>query len=944
MGVPQTRARSERAGTAFVGRRAQLRALRAALRAAAAGRGAVMLVGGEPGAGKTSLVERLVARAPGAGVAVRWTTCHDGAPSFWPWIELVRGLRDAPPPELASPEPDAEAAAGRHEHDRFLLFSRAASFLRAAAEGQPLLLVIDDLHCADVASLLLLEFLAREVRSSRILVVGTYRDVEIGASHPLGDVLDRLAGAGHHLVLHGLTPSEVADLAAQLTGSAPDAGTVAALHERTGGNPLFLRELLWLAGQGERWDEVVPDAARDVILRRLRRLSGPCRAMLDVAAVVGQQFRLRLMEAVSDLSEEELTPALDEAVRARLLEPVPGGVPRFRFVHALMREALYRGLDAGDRRRLHGRTADAIERVFGDGLEHRSAQLAHHLRMTEDPARHAAAAAHAVDAGRLAVRHLAYEGAIGHFEDALDLLGTARPARSCEVLLELAGARMRAGQIAAGRAAYGRAAAAARAAGDAGALAAAALGVGVGTTVGVVDDLEIRLLDEALGVVGESDAGLRTRLLGRLATALHSTSSLGPRMALSDQAVAAARRLEDPGALAATLLDRNNALATAETVESRLAMCDEAVRLAVGEGDHALVLRGRTARMGVLLELGRIDELRVELEICDGMTRELRLPQFAWRVLLVRSSQAALAGRLEEAEALAVEALEAGRRVQYPGIEVYQLAVMAVIRHLQGRMGELEEPLRAMVAGFPDVPDWRCSLALSLCHAGRIEEARAEFDLLAAEDFAALPRSVRPSALATLSLVCDALGDARRAGALHARLLPHAGSVVPLGLTATGCLGAASLYLGMLSCSLERWEEARRHLQAAIGLNGRMDARPWVAASRLQHARALRGIGHPDALACAEDEVRRAEETSRALGLRLWPGGVHGPVAASPLSRRELEVARLVADGLGNREIAERLFISKRTAETHVENIRRKIGAGSRNGIVSWVLRHPEGA
>src|SRR5207247_4690698 len=232
---------------------------------------------------------------------------------------------------------------------------------------------------ADSASLLLLQFLARELAGSRLLVIGTYRDVEVGQDHPLRDLLRRIPGSCLHHLLGGLEPAQVAELMELLTGTAPDGELVASVHRRTGGNPLFVRELLGLLAAGDGADEGVPDGVREVIQCRLDRLSDPARALLAAAAVIGPQVRIDLLEAVCDASAEELAAGLAEAGGARLLEEVAGVVPRHRFTHVLVREVICSGLPAPTRRRLHHRAGAAIEDLFGEGVDWRLPQLAHHF-------------------------------------------------------------------------------------------------------------------------------------------------------------------------------------------------------------------------------------------------------------------------------------------------------------------------------------------------------------------------------------------------------------------------------------------------------------------------------------------------------------------------------------------------------------------------------------
>jgi DNA-binding CsgD family transcriptional regulator/tetratricopeptide (TPR) repeat protein len=920
--------------------------------AAVAGHGGLALVGGEPGIGKTRLAEEVARRARDAGVRVLWSSCWQdhGAPPFWPWIQLLREhARERDPadlraelgpdageigrlvPELVGrqvqPQPDGGGA-------RLRLFDGVAAFLRRAASTSPLLLVVEDLHWADTGSLLLLRFLASGLRGSPLLVLSTYRDVE--ARTALEALLSTLAATREHLVLEGLTAAEVAELMGQLSGTRPQPEQASSMHRRTNGNPLFVRELVRLPADPCGADGRLPEGVREVVQRRLDRLSAPCSQLLAAAAVIGERFRLDLLQAVSGLEDEVLAGLIEEAVAAHLVEEVAGAAPAHRFTRALVQEVLYQGLASGRRRQLHHRVGRAIEELHGHDLEPRPAELARHFRLAGDHGDRVRAVQYATLAGRTAMRLLVFEEAAAHFVSALEMLGANRPANpeSCELLPLLARALKAAGEVAAARAAYERAADLARSLGAAGPLAEAALGIGTGTTVGVVDDVEIHLLERALDAVGDDDA-VRARLLARLARALHSTTSLERRRGLGDAAVAIARRVGDPPTLAAVLLDHCVIISSSASPEDALAVSGEVIHLADRMGDDELSLRARRMRIGNLLELGEVEAVRAELEISDRMARELRRPEHRWHGPLVRSGLATIAGRFEEAEELAHMGLRLGRIAQEPGIAVYHQALIVFVRHLQGRLPQLASQLTDQVARYPAVADWRCVLALALAAAGRHEDARRELEMAAADDVAVLSRqhSTRYS-LAMLALACDALGDRRRAEALHPLLAPHAAYFVQLGRSGTGCLGSMAHYLGVVCCTLSRWkEEAVRHLETAIEMNSGIGAAALVAGSRFECARALRAVGGAAAEARAAEHLDRAREAATALGLGApRTTAVSGP----PLSRREREVAELVAAGLSNAEIAERLVISKRTAENHVDHIRQKLGMASRAGIISW--------
>jgi len=909
----------------FVGRQRDLDELGESLAGAVAGRGSLVLVAGEPGIGKTRLADELArgaARSLGAGVL--WGSCWegDGAPAFWPWIQALRdhaGRRD--PATLRAELGDGAAdvarlvpgLAGRlgelppspalePDQARFRLFDAVAGLLKRAGEAEPLLLVLDDLHWADRSSLALLRFVARELRDARLLVLGTYRDVELGRS-PAAEPLAKLAGRARHLTLGGLGEDDVAELLALTTGRPPGAELALAVHRRTGGNPLFVREVARLLAAEDR--PAIPEGVREVLRRRLDRLPAGCADHLAVAAVLGQEFRLDLLGAVSGRSTEAQLALLDQAVEARLVERAPGTVAGYRFTHALLREVLYERLPAASRIALHRRAGQAIEERFAADLEPRLAELAHHFRQAAAAGEHRKAVHYATLAGRRALDQLAYAEAATHFERALEALDLepAGPAQRCELELALGEARMAAGEIAAARAGYERAARLARGIGAAEPLARAALGLGSEVTALVVDELQVRLLEEALEALGADDGVLRARVLARLAVTLVFTPAVARRADLSEQAVAMARRVGDPATLAAVLYDRHLAVWGPDNPADRLAIASEVVELAERCGDRALALQGRGLRTADLLELGDPTALRAEIEAYERAATQLRQLHYLWHVPLLRATQALLAGRFDEAERLASEGLAVGQRAHDQAVGVYVPVVVAVVRWLQGRLPELEGGVRELVARYPAVPAWRGALVLALALDGREDEARAELDWLAARDLADLPRDQQWLCnLALLAMACQRLGDRRRAAVVYELLLPCAGRLVPTTRLAVGCLGAVSHYLGILAATLGRWDDAAGHLEEAVETSTRAGAVPFLALSRYEHARALRGRGAPGDRELASEQLREATATARALGLGLPAQPEEAPALASPaVFRREGEYWTIAYRGAATR-------------------------------------------
>jgi class 3 adenylate cyclase len=346
----------------FVGRDAERAWLSAALDSALGGQGQLVLIAGEAGIGKTRVAEELAAEARAREVRVVWGRCHEaeGAPAYWPWRPALPELAEAAAGDGPAAQLDPEMA-------RFRLFDAMTASLREAAADTGLVVVLDDLHWADRASLLLLEFVARELAGSRLLLVGTYRDVEVDRRHRLSGTLAELfrQPVTSCLTLGGLEQGQVGRFIANVAGIDPAADLVAALHGQTEGNPYFVSELVRLLAAEHRLEASgllgggVPEGVRHVIGRRLNRLPEAVNACLAVACVQGREFDLDVVARAAGLPSDEVLDALEEAMDARLV--TEGTRPgRFRFAHALVRETLYDELPVRRRRRLHDQVGAAL--------------------------------------------------------------------------------------------------------------------------------------------------------------------------------------------------------------------------------------------------------------------------------------------------------------------------------------------------------------------------------------------------------------------------------------------------------------------------------------------------------------------------------------------------------------------------------------------------------
>ncbi|MFQ5697401.1 MAG: AAA family ATPase [Myxococcota bacterium] len=887
----------------FIGRVRALDRLHRSLADALSGRGRLVLLVGEPGIGKTRTAEELAHGAREAGAEVLLGRCveGEGAPAYWPWVQIVRawveerddaeiarlfGARAAligrAIPEVAArlggaqPEPDLEPAEAR-----FRLFDALCGFLRAAARERPLVLVLDDLHRADRPSLLLLQFLVRELRDAHILVLGTYRDSELvrdaGLARILGEIVRE--DPSRSLGLEGLDRGEVARFLEETTGESPPETLVTSLWERTGGNPFFLRQVVQLLEDEGRleapsadgsWDVPLTRGVREAIRRHLDGVSEACRAMLEVASVAGREFGLRTLAEAMQESSERLLERLDEAVASHVLTEPSEAMGGYRFAHSLIRETLYGELSASRRSELHRRTGEALLGVHGADVERHLSELAFHFVQAAPAGAAEPAIEYSIRAASRATAQLAYEQAVTHLEHALAALGYAHPdePRRCELLIRLGAAHWRAGEGERARERYLAAADVARTLGEPERLARAALGLGVWDQDDIVDEVLVGLLEEALEALPASDSGLRARAMGRLARELRFTAPPERLARLSQGGVEMARRVGDSAALAEALVARHWALWGPGNTEDRFAAAVEIVTLAEEIENPVLGLQGHQFQLADLLELGDLPAVDTEIDRITWLADDLQRPQHLWFATVFRAMRAQMNGHFSEAETLATAALEIGERVHRETAIGWHASQTAAIQRARGRLEEAATALGIFRRQFPWVATWRAEWILALAQLGHTDRARRELDLFAAADF----RDLRPdgtwlATVAFLAEACSLLEDRERAAALYGLLEPHAARIVstPPGVT---CYGSADRFLGLLAATLGRGSEAAHHLERALEVNSAIGARPLVAQTLVDRAALQLAHGARGDRKAASRDLGAALETARELGMR----------------------------------------------------------------------------
>ena len=869
-------------GPIFVGRDSELGELRRAWDETAPGGVRLMLLAGEPGVGKTRLAGELAMQVHSEGAIVLAGRCDEdlGVP-FQLFVEPLRHFIEHVSPEelvdqlgrfsgeLVRLVPElAERVPGLPppleadpETERYRVFDAVATWLAEVSASRPFLLVLDDLHWAAKPNLLLLRHVLRSRPVARLLVVGTYRDTELTHDHPLGELVAdlRRGTAMDRIVLQGLSQDGVTAYLEEAAGrelAEQDVAVARAIHAETQGNPFFVREVLRhlvetgaVQRRNGRWDSRlpvgdlgIPEGVRDVVRRRLSRLSERCNRLFKVAAVVGMEFDLPVIEAAGDLDEEAALTALEDAIAARVVTETPTQVLRYRFSHALIRETIYGELSKARRATLHRRVAEALEAVHAGSLDQHLQALAHHYARAAVPgAPNSKAVSFARQAGDRALVQLAHHDAVKFYQQAIDLLeiskGQHEGGERLDLLIRLGEAQRRAGDpahrdtlIAACRLARDR--------GDAGALAAAALSNnrGMFAVIGAVDEDRTAMLEAALEAQGQAETALRARLLANLAVEVVYGRDRDRRHLLSAEALSMARRLGDERTLAQVLLARIVAIWGPDTVEERLVASEELLAVATRLDDAVLVCSGCWHRFMAAMEAG--DEVEADrcLDRAEGLAAELGQPTMRWLTMILRANRTLSMGLIDESKDVAERAFELGQSAGHPDAFLYYGIHAFNVRFERGQLGEITNDVIRIAAANPGVASVRASLALVYAETDQLDQARPVFESVVHE-LPHIPREASwPRAATQAALTCVRLGDRNRAATLLELLAPYADQIVCTGLT---WAGSVDHYLGLLAATLGRLDEADERLAHAELVHERIPAPTWLARTRMERGRAL---------------------------------------------------------------------------------------------------------
>ena len=980
--------------TPFTGRSQELAELHQLQEDAARGEGALVLIAGEAGLGKTRLTSELTLAARRGGTLTLVGQCIEGAATpFLPFLEILERLeRSLPPTGLREVLGDAAPAAARlvpelrrhfsnlpepialpAEQERRMLLNGLCDVFARVSLRQPLTLTLEDLHWADDSTLVLVQHLAPRLEDLRLLVVATYRDDEIHPAHPLAKPLEALRRREHtHTIrLRRFAAADVEAMLQARSGLSPPASFVDVIHRETEGLPLYVEEVYQhladagrLFGLDGAWqddlelvEDDVPQSVRLAIGRRLEQVSPACRHLLAQAATTGRSFTFELLHALEPDDEDAVLDALDEGVAAQLIGASAGeSEDRFRFHHELIRQTLLSELTPPRRRRVHARVAEALQQIHPPDRVGVAAEITQHLVQAGSAADPAQTARYAQAAGREAVAATGYAEAVTHFELALEAVEGRADATDeirCALLLELGDAQRRAAAIKESMESFQAAASLARSLDSVEDFARAALGFEDAYLVSGLPrqdtaDPSVMLQEEALKELSDQDSALRAMVLAALARAVHFQGHQEQGLELSGAALEMARRVADRDAVLYALHARRIAIWGPEDLQGRLDVATELMEAAAAAGNSELALDGRQWRIDAFFEQGDLDLVESEIDAFERAADELGQPSLQIYPPMHRGVLALLQGRYDDADRYFREISRIGELAQSENAAIAFGLGRVELEMARGSNPKPEEELlRRFATRHPQIPSFACDLARLLAWDNRHDEARADLSRLVPQADSWPRDNNWLPAIIYLSVAAYMVRDTDSGAVLYQLLEPFAGRYAIAG---ANHFGAVSRYAGLMATLLERWDVAQDEFERAIEMNIKLEAWPHLAHCRHEYAEMLLQRGGPADHERAHDLLEGAIDAYRELGIvadrvraeatleQLRTAPPEAPRHPDGLTPREVEVLRLV--GLRSRGIAEDLVIAPATVTRHISNILNKTGLSNRTELSRYASEH----
>ena len=996
-----TRALRDRSGTpayadVFVGRKAELHQLRAAFDACVSGRGSVTALAGEPGIGKTALCDRFGAQASALGAALMLGHCRERQTCrepYAPFVEIFRrwdsyrdppllraqgevGAHDLTPlvPELADQLEVDPRTADTPENQRWRMFDAVASCLTSASVQRPIVLILEDIHDADDATLDLLLHIARTIHSSRILMIVTYRDISVDQQPLFSRTLAELrrSVSFRHVQMQGLSTSDVHQLYQSVRGSTLPMSWAETVHRRTEGNPLFVQEVVRNLVAGSGWSErpkhledlnqSIPESLREVIANRLGGLSASTRRILSIASSIGIELPLALLRRIIDTNDEDLYKALAEAIHARVLDEEAGpGTIRYRFSHALYRQHFYESVLAPRRWALHRSVAQALKDQYANALEEHAADLAYHLAQSSDPADLSQAVHYSAIAAQRALQTYAFGDAARLLENAIQLQAVVAPADRSEqfdLLLQFGEALIPAGE-----------------------------------PLRVVNTVAV----QALALAEQLDDARRASRACQLAieaiaraggASLERTPAARDWAARADQYAApeSLERIHADIAMASYLV-----LVGDEPRANRL------FERALDLSRHIANVETQFRAAGKLLlwtnSPDRLSRLLAVLEEFSARprtaVRHTTMGEFHYVAMLTFLREA----DRDRLEAAGNELISLAERIHDAGLICWPYSFRIIMGTLDGRFADARDAAQQLIeqsdafgiGALGRTQSYYWSVRARM-YSGVIEDAEADaFISTSGAELLLGPLRVQRGQryLARAALLRFLEHRPRRTAAGETRLVKlsacletavllgeraAASQLVPLLAPAAACVADYALVpvarlLGEAALLAGESAEAIARFELALDVASQLGFRPEIAIAHLGLAQAklattsahersealahldiaiaeFRALGMLPALERASAFLKVAESSRQRGTSRTAVIEADSPRIGSGLTPREVEVASLLAAGMTNGQIAETLVITQATAEVHVKRVLSKLELKSRWQVAVWAAEH----
>ncbi len=838
---------------ALIGREHPSAVVRAELDRSLDSHGGLVLISGEPGIGKTSLAREVadVARQRQAAVAVATSSAGDGAPDHWPWIQLVRGLEraatsqqwqaarrevgDALAPLLG--QTAATTMPPRVADDAaFRLADAVTTLLVTLTRDRPVVIVLDDLHWADASSLDLLAFVARHTWFERLLIVGTYRDVEIETGdHPLRSSISDLLGLATSVTLTGLDAEGVRALIERVAGRDVDQAVADDVYRLTGGNPFFVEQLTRLRTTGGN-AEGIPAGVSDTVEARLAILPEAVRELLRLAAVIGREFDRSLLCGTSGRTAQDVDGLISYALAARLVNKLHE--ERYVFVHDLVREALIAGTSAQDLRRLHADVVAGLDRIGEQGMKTSVGTVARHAYLAVPEIRGEIAAEHLQAAAQDAWGRQAPDEVATHLHRALELFAETSPELRGELLLELGAAERSAGALDRARTTYEQVLKLGRQAGAPCLFGQAVLGLhGLGIPDSDSGTDELPLLDEAHAwLVAQGREPCDPLAVKVLAATSRIRTHLGIEQSeaaeRSERALGLARRCSDDGVLAFSLLARHDAIWEPGTAPQRMQLCEEMRDVARRSRDDDLRLEASLLRIVAQLELGEPDAF-VEFDALEADAERLRSPRFEFTARSRRGLLATLGGDFATAREAIDHAYVLGEELGEVDRTRLWLEQRWALALFEGDDAEVDRLLELYTLHNPDY-----RLPALLTAGWREDEAAVRRLVLTVElRDEVYARPFTGAKLCMLAEMASATRDQAWLDDVYRQLLPFRNLWAVVGGGAV--YGPYAFWIARLDSAAGRWDDAVAGFQTARDSADRLGAQLWSVEARVRLAEAL---------------------------------------------------------------------------------------------------------